>query len=442
MKALKPLRIVTMAPSSYLNTMHVDPFPCLSTPIPPVSNAAFNSNCVDLDQLHLNAFVSPITPVAYTSSLNLNAAFFEAGSSSHFMPSLFDYHGSNNNALSESTNWDLNLLDATMSPMNYSFNGIPFYNSHLDLETPTNPDPQHTLFNEYMQHQRAQPSTAPIEHTVPRCAAAGSRRHECPYVATCSGVSFDSLQELKLHTQQLHKSALRKSRVRATATQPYPVVAVTNRSTTTTTCKNAALVPMSSSLSLSTSSPGSACAGSSWTQQQQLADLQQDFTQPRGFEPAKQTTTAEKSTTSLPRPYKCTYPGCPKAFSQPSNLRTHMCTHTGERKHKCSFPSCENTYTTSNRLKIHMRQHTGERPYACDFPGCGYAAKQACSLSQHKVRHLSGVEKKAELSKAVRSVPCGVCLKKYRNWGSLETHYWREHGTAPPPPSNQGNAAV
>ncbi|ORY47855.1 hypothetical protein BCR33DRAFT_736001 [Rhizoclosmatium globosum] len=122
---------------------------------------------------------------------------------------------------------------------------------------------------------------------------------------------------------------------------------------------------------------------------------------------------------------KCEYPGCGRAFSKVSNLRTHMLSHNGERPFACN--ECDKAFTTNNRLKVHKRSHTGEKPFKCDFPGCSYASKQKCGLSSHQLRHLPKAEKKKRRRENVKTVPCLECGKMYKSEEALKQHVWKEH---------------
>lgn len=57
----------------------------------------------------------------------------------------------------------------------------------------------------------------------------------------------------------------------------------------------------------------------------------------------------------MEKPYRCTFPGCVKAYSNSSDRFKHSRTHWNNKPYKCKIPGCEKRYTDPSSLRKHLK---------------------------------------------------------------------------------------
>ncbi|XP_014273228.1 zinc finger protein 260 isoform X3 [Halyomorpha halys] len=116
------------------------------------------------------------------------------------------------------------------------------------------------------------------------------------------------------------------------------------------------------------------------------------------------------------RPFKCSEPGCDRAFASKGMLSSHSRVHSSNRPYPCDY--CSSSFKTAIHLSNHIKIHTGEKPYYCDL--CDYSCIYKATLLIHRKRHLK-----------IYSVICEICGKGFYSASDLKEHVSGHTGETP-----------
>uniref|UniRef100_A0A8D9DT39 Zinc finger protein 234 n=1 Tax=Cacopsylla melanoneura TaxID=428564 RepID=A0A8D9DT39_9HEMI len=99
-------------------------------------------------------------------------------------------------------------------------------------------------------------------------------------------------------------------------------------------------------------------------------------------------------------------------------LKTHMITHTGERKICCHICGKK----LRGKLKEHLLTHTGERPHACEVCGGTFKSKWYLSVHMRKHNEKHNEEEKTKLTSSSDEHQCQRCRLCFISEESLNEH--------------------
>nr|KAJ3418476.1 Strongly-conserved Zn-finger binding protein (TFIIIA) [Polyrhizophydium stewartii] len=146
------------------------------------------------------------------------------------------------------------------------------------------------------------------------------------------------------------------------------------------------------------------------------------------------------------KPFRCTYPGCERAFPKVARLNRHALTHTQTRPYACD--ECDRTFRRTDHLSLHKQSHKAteaeRRPWACDHEGCTarFIAKThrdkhiqqthlvckpyACAVPGCTASFVKQSKLRAHTADHTGRLPypCAECDKSFRTAQKLRAHAW------------------
>ena len=132
---------------------------------------------------------------------------------------------------------------------------------------------------------------------------------------------------------------------------------------------------------------------------------------PRCREKLSNAKSSEMTDSKRKQPKTHTCPECGRIFKSGYHMRTHLMTHTGEKRCICSI--CGKGFLQNGDLNVHFLTHTGEKPHACTE--CGTMFRTRGALQRHEYSH-------KDLPPPPKLFACPLCSKTFAYQDKLKQH--------------------
>eukprot|EP00069_Balaena_mysticetus_P015183 bmy_09012T0 len=122
-------------------------------------------------------------------------------------------------------------------------------------------------------------------------------------------------------------------------------------------------------------------------------------------------------------PYQCGH--CSQSFSQPSELRNHVVTHSSDRPFKCGY--CGRAFAGATTLNNHIRTHTGEKPFKFQERTLGGALRwllcpDGCLASAPGSPDKWNSDREATVRAQLAAAMCERCERSFTQATQLSRH--------------------
>jgi uncharacterized Zn-finger protein len=97
------------------------------------------------------------------------------------------------------------------------------------------------------------------------------------------------------------------------------------------------------------------------------------------------------------KPYICTYKNCYRGFKAYGQLKDHTNKHLNLKQFICFV--CNSKFSRNSTLKLHALLHTGVKPHKCPYEGCPKSFTERSNMRKHCRVHEKNRNKMLNLTK-------------------------------------------